>query len=484
MNKMYFKQATFLLGLSFLLVCLPGPARTQTVIPVGKKELKQYVQQLASPEFEGRGTGEEGGRKAALYLREKFQEIGLQPLKNGDFLNEFSVYIARREQCYVQCDEYLYKDFEEMFCGTLRFSQNEETEKEVIFGGDGDTLALKEMQIEGKIVAILATHLRTTYRLTEFLSEKGAYAVFYAHPDDDRQFESMCRTLQENLLKKSYSFDQEEKAIKLDKKGISFVPAPDKIIGEFYFRGRELAKMFGKSLRELRKMKSLREIPSGQVRLLCRRKRELVKIANVTGIVKGKAGSTRTLVVTAHYDHLGKQKGVLYPGADDNASGVAAMLGVAASMVAGRYPLECDLVFAAVTGEECGFWGSRYFLDSTAAGLDIIADINIDMMGRIDDELSAAGKQLHLYGDVAHPLFSGILSDLGRQCPLLLHLEQPTGFSSDHEVFRARGIPALFLYSGSHEDLHQPTDVWQRLDYKRLELRTRFAAALIQRLSK
>lgn len=456
------------------------PAKAQKI---GKKELKRYVQELSSSEFEGRGTGEAGGEKAALYLEEKFRELNLQPLKGGDFLNPFSLFITYRERCTVKCGEKIYGDFEEMFCSSRRFTQNEEVEREMIFGGTGDTALLKEMDLQDKVIAFFVPRLRSTFSLTRFLAKRGAYAVFYANPDNELQFESMRQTLKNHLLAKRYSLDPEEKRLVIGTSDIYYAPVPEKETGEFYFRSGELAGMFGKSVKSLRKTTDIGTISAVRIKVLCKRIRKPVQVANVTAVVRGEPLTDRTLVVTAHYDHLGKQNGIIYPGADDNASGVAALLGVAADVIAsGRKPV-CNIVFAALVGEEKGLLGSSYFLDSTTVGLDIFGNVNIDMMGRIDGKLKKKHKQLYVFGDVEDVLFAGILKELSGKYALFPQFTQPVGFSSDHETFRVKGIPALFLYSGSHEDLHRPTDTWQRLDYDRLEFRTDFARELVRRLS-
>ena len=189
--------------------------------------------------------------------------------------------------------------------------------------------------------------------------------------------------------------------------------------------------------------------------------------ANVIGRLSGSNRRARILVVTAHYDHVGIRDGVLYPGADDNASGVAVLLAAARHFVANRprHPM----VFAALDAEELGQRGARALIDSTLLARSAVAmNINLDMVSRSDrHEVYAAGTS---YSPWLRPL----LQDVQTRAPvkILFGHDRPPDRggledwteSSDHRVFHAAGIPFVYFGVDDHPDYHKPTDTAGRID--------------------
>lgn len=180
------------------------------------------------------------------------------------------------------------------------------------------------------------------------------------------------------------------------------------------------------------------------------------------GVQSGLAGEL--IVVSAHFDHVGTPGGVLHPGADDNASGTVAVLGVAEALAAGGH-LERSVLLLWVSGEELGLWGSKAWCDDPQlpAGLRAVANINLDMVGR------TAGEDLYLTPTAEHEAFN-------RVAALALELAPDDGFGpllgqdeywqrSDQYSFHEHlGIPAAYLSSGDHSDYHKPSDTLERLD--------------------
>lgn len=453
---------------------------------VSKKELKEYVKILAGPEFEGRGSGEPGLQKAADYIVQKFAELGLQPYKDSLYRSNFPLYCRYRGSCYVRQGKNLYPDFEKMFCGPRLYAEAKETEKSLVFGGEGDTVLLNGIDLQGKVVALLLPNLRGMYEW-DYLIRRGVYAVFLANPDRDVSYEVMRRTLKDRTLEKHYSLSSERRMMKITKKSLEMVDASTlPQLGEYYFKASDVAALFGTKLSVLKKavkQKTIGDIPETRISVKCEEIHRADTVANVIGWIPA-SGDIRddAIVVTAHYDHLGKMNGTVYPGADDNASGVAAMLGVIQNLLAsGRKP-HCNIIFIATAAEEKGLLGAYYFCDSLAAGWKIKANINLDMLGRTDDVLAREGKLMYVLGDSGNPLFLPLLSELNLKYPLQF-IEEVEGYSSDYEVFQKRGIPALFFFNGVHEDLHTPGDVWTKINSGLLETRARVISELLLRLA-
>lgn len=190
--------------------------------------------------------------------------------------------------------------------------------------------------------------------------------------------------------------------------------------------------------------------------------------ANVVGRIAGSAPGASTILITAHYDHLGVRNDVVYPGADDNASGVAALLAAARHFAMSR-PRH-SMVFAALDAEELGQHGARALLGSGRVPRASTAlNVNLDMVSRSDaNEIYAAGPyyspwQTPILQDVQTRASVKILFGHDRPPRLGGGLEDWT-HSSDHGVFHDAGVPFVYFGVEDHRDYHQPTDTADRID--------------------
>lgn len=208
------------------------------------------------------------------------------------------------------------------------------------------------------------------------------------------------------------------------------------------------------------------------IRALWRRNRPFLKeftgARNVVGYVAGSDKAEDYIVVSAHFDHLGVIGGEIYHGADDNASGTAAMLAIAAYVKA--HPLHHSIVFAAFDAEELGLRGSRAFAASMPMSRDRVRlNVNIDMIGRAD-----AGR-LFVAGVTPHPELRAIVVRAAQDVTVPIHLghDRPmylTGLTddwtsaSDHGSFDEIGVPWLYFGVEDHADVHRPTDIADKID--------------------
>ena len=201
-----------------------------------------------------------------------------------------------------------------------------------------------------------------------------------------------------------------------------------------------------------------------RVRLAVDLVRRSLFAANVVGILRAGAPERRpgAVVLGAHYDHLGLGgPGSLAPlarephnGADDNASGVAALLEAARRLAGRRAELRRDVVFVAFAGEEAGLFGSTALVRQPPAALQLdqaIAMINFDMVGRLREKLSV------LAGETALE-WPGLVRPACRRASLECTLSGEGYGPSDHTPFYAAGLPVLHLFTGFHPDYHRPSD--------------------------
>ena len=203
--------------------------------------------------------------------------------------------------------------------------------------------------------------------------------------------------------------------------------------------------------------------------------RQGLRTKNVVGVLEGAGpASEETIVVGAHYDHLGTgglTSGSLAPfsrnihnGADDNASGTAMVLELARRLGRRADPLPRRVVFMAFSGEERGLLGSRHYVEHPLIPLDkTVMMINFDMVGRLSDE-----SELTMVGVGSSPGLEGVVEVLGTAAGFKLKKVKGVsdGFGgSDHESFYDKKIPVLFPFTGLHKDYHKPSDDTERINF-------------------
>ena len=191
----------------------------------------------------------------------------------------------------------------------------------------------------------------------------------------------------------------------------------------------------------------------------------------------------QSIILSAHFDHLGVKQGVLYPGADDNASGVAMMLEVARALVQGPEKPKRSILFVGFDLEEIGLYGSRYFAEHPPVPLDRVAlFLTADMISR-----SLGGvcdSYVFVMGTEHAPGLRPLIEDSARGRPVkvgqvgtdLMLIDR-----SDYGPFRARKVPYLFFTTGENPLYHTPRDTAETLDYGKLDAITRVILGVVQR---
>ena len=203
---------------------------------------------------------------------------------------------------------------------------------------------------------------------------------------------------------------------------------------------------------------------------------------NVVGYLDN--GASYTVVIGAHYDHLGhgimgsRHTGgpTIHNGADDNASGVAGLFRLAEALAAGR-ATQNNYLFLAFSGEEMGLFGSKYFVKNPTINLKKVNYmLNLDMVGRLNEE-----KVLSVNGAGTSPDWDTLLANLSVGGISTVISESGIG-PSDHTSFYLEDIPVLHFFTGQHEDYHKPEDDSELVNYKGLLLTTDYILALIEEL--
>ncbi len=203
---------------------------------------------------------------------------------------------------------------------------------------------------------------------------------------------------------------------------------------------------------------------------------------NVVGFIDN--GGEYTVVIGAHFDHLGYgaegslfrgDEPEIHNGADDNASGTAAVIQLARILKAKKS--DYNFLFLAFSGEENGLWGSNYFSKNSTVSLDSVNYmINMDMVGRMNEE-----KTLAINGVGTSPLWTEKLDKINSDSLKLVTSESGVG-PSDHTSFYLQDLPVLHFFTGQHEDYHKPSDDADKINYDGMVLVIRYIERLVDEM--
>ena len=425
---------------ALLLTTSLGPAQT-ALVPPGAEELAAHAAALTAPEMEGRGSGTPGGALAARYLEERLAAAGLRP--GGDAGGWRQSFVLRPGTRLASGNALLRTGGAPLALEVSRDwtphggSPSSDVEAELVFvgappGATGDGMG---EAVRGKIVMVLEGGGVT--RLERLIAARRAGAAALLLVGD-------------NLLA------LERTAVSVGLPSATLTPTAADL----------LLAPAGMTMASLARTPAAPGSPAPVIatgitaRLAIRLEPADRRADNVIGILPGTdpALAGESVVIGAHYDHLGRIGGAIYHGADDNASGTAVVLGLAkAFAAAGGAPR--TLVFVLFSGEEMGLIGSGHYVRHPVLPLErAAAMVNFDMVGRMrDGRVTVAGVES---GDALRALVTAAAAGE----PLAVAYSQSPFAPSDQARFYAAGVPVLFFTTGRHPDYHRPTDTADRLD--------------------
>ncbi|HAI16761.1 MAG: peptidase M28 [Xanthomarina sp.] len=217
---------------------------------------------------------------------------------------------------------------------------------------------------------------------------------------------------------------------------------------------------------------------------------------NVVAYIEGIEKPEEVLVISAHYDHLGIEDDQIYYGADDDGSGTVALMEMAqAFKMAAKdgFGPKRSILFLHLTAEEIGLQGSRFYTENPIFQLsNTIANLNIDMIGRVDAPHENNSNYLYLIGTDRLSKELHLLSEKVNETFFNLDIDYRFNdeddknryyYRSDHYNFALHNIPVIFYFNGEHEDYHQPTDTPDKINYPLLEKRTQLIFATAWQLA-
>lgn len=446
------------------------------------EEIYQHIKYLASDKLEGRFPGTVGDSLAQAYIVREFKEYGLIPMGDDGYIQNFDMItklqLGENNKLQISIDDKtgIY-EVEEYFT-PFGFSENGTAEGDLVFVGYGINAPKlnyndyvdkdgNEIDLNGKI--LIALRYSPGYNdpadipFQQYESERlktvtprdenAAGIIFVTGPESDNKDE---------LVELKYDKIAQNS-------GIPIIHAKREIIERIF-------KSNGLDLGAIQKEIDETQSPNSFVLGNCSAKFETsveptnITTGNILGLLEGNDPELKDeiIVIGAHYDHLGYgQYGSLYfgedkqihNGADDNASGTVGVLELAQKLSANKESLKRSVLFMCFGGEEAGLLGSSYFINSDLfTNLNIIAMINMDMIGRLADD------KLIIYGTGTSPYWDPKINGLNENYNFDITFNKGGFGASDHSNFYVKDIPVLHFFTGLHSDYHRPIDDYDKIN--------------------
>jgi aminopeptidase YwaD len=388
------------------------------------ENLKVTINFLADDKLEGRRTGSTGEKLAYQFIEKEFKKVGLQTFTAAkNYVQTFDVNEGREP------DNQNY-----LVIGDIRYALEKE-DFPFSFSGPAKDIDLKTIKNSIAIID-LAAILKENDNNPHFDLKDKVYTLAKNAQTQKMQVVVFKNT---STIKDDLSFDAKDKSEKLQ---IPVIYLTNKIAEQL--DEPNYSATLGVMINEKKR--------TGH---------------NVIGYINNNAANT--IILGAHYDHLGYGEDhnslytgaapMIHNGADDNASGTAALIEMSKWLKKSAYK-KYNYLFVSFSGEELGLFGSKYFTDNSGLDLKTVNYmINMDMVGRLND--STHGLTIGGYG--TSPTWGQIIKK--ENTFFKLNLDSSGSGPSDHTSFYKKDIPVLFFFTGSHKDYHKPSDDADKINY-------------------
>lgn len=454
--------------------------------------LSAYLHILAADSLEGRETGKEGQKKAAAFIADRFEEFGLEQLADSGYFQRYVLIETAIDSAVISGNSQNYRFLEDFYFFAPMVASGEQSIGRLWFGGYGidDSLysdyAGMDEHPEGVVIwegepedrdgnhLMTGTGYNTAWsrdfsKKLSAAKKRGVKNLFIVSED----FESMVKRMAFYLTMPRVRLFSKE-----DEPGLSI----------FYISEETASSLLGKEYKPERLKQRILKKKKGQsfavqqdMSIRIEKVQQKITAENVVGLVPGQDQQDEYIVITAHYDHLGKRGEEIYNGADDDGSGTSALIEMARVMAEahrdGHGP-DRSILFLAVSGEEKGLLGSKYYTMNPLVPMDqTVANLNVDMIGRNDDAHEPNSEYVYVIGsDRLSTALHEISETTNRDCcdlELDYTFNDPNDpnrfyYRSDHYNFVENGVPAIFYFSGVHEDYHQPTDTVEKIQFEKM----------------
>lgn len=446
------------------------------------ESLKKHLSVIAGAEMEGRNTPSPGLEKAAAYIEAQFAKAGMKPGNNGSYRQTYVLAKDSAVDAVLSINGRPFTLYEDFVPSFMMSEDAEASFSEYVLAGYGIVDANRNdyagIDVKDKLVVIfdgmpqgfqpaksgrqssttISNKLKAAY-------QKGAKAIV---------------VVVESLPKRN------------DVRAAAYRPVPrqqeagSKTPLIFLMHEKVVEAVSGENIAAVKSALDNGIAPLGvsasAISLKYKSNKSYAHTSNILGLVEGSDKKDEYVIITAHYDHVGKDaKGNIFYGADDDGSGTVSVLAMAEAFAkakkSGKGPRR-SILFMTVSGEEKGLWGSEYYAENPVFPLEkTSANLNIDMIGRVGaDYLKDKDAENYIYTIGDDKLSSDLapVTDMVNSKYTKLKLDRkyndPTDvnrfyYRSDHYNFARKGVPAIFYFNGVHSDYHQITDTVDKINF-------------------
>ncbi|MBN2637281.1 MAG: M20/M25/M40 family metallo-hydrolase [Prolixibacteraceae bacterium] len=460
-------------------------------------ELKKHLNIIASDSLMGRQIGAEnnGLNMAADYIKTTAENIGLSSV-NDSYYQQFSLHSSKPDPGYTFLQAFN-KNNKLLFTTDSVISLSGDNEinieyAEIVFAGYGiDPKMFRNSgnsDISGKIVMLMVGDEKSNKKRKTIWDEQsendkinvaienGALGVILVNSTFDKKNDIFLHVKQ-RMARSRFSLEKPEENSNGNNSILIPASVADAILGG---EGKLQAR-----LKKMNKRGKINFHTNIKASIQCKRLNKEIETKNIIGIVEGSDPVLKNecVVLMAHYDHLGiDSKGDVYNGADDNGSGVVALLEVAEAMVKTPRKPKRSVLFLWVSSEEIGLFGSQYYAINPVFPLKkTVTCINIDMAGRVYEPRDSIWKDspkkvkdfdgLYTLTNNIWPGLKKINTEKCMELRLAPDYSLPSNFlrSSDHFHFHDNGVPILNMATGYHYDYHKVSDEVSRINFDKMK---------------
>lgn len=467
---------------------------TETAKEVNKDLLQKNLSILASDEFEGRETGEPGQKKAAEYIINQLKQYGYTDRFSNDFKQIVPLNKKSHTGVTLQIADSTFSLFTDFYYNR-NYLDTTILSKEIVVAGYGiqseNYNDLEGLDLKNKVVLIFAgepinkkgisavtqtskksNFSRMSYLKKYALEELGAALVLYVIDDFQAKANETKAYMGESFLESPYG----EQTL-----GTPFLYVSTTVANTILAAQNTTVEKYLNKINK--KLKPNSFIINQALHFNSNRPIEKVLSENITAFLPATERTNKTIVISAHYDHIGIKNGEINNGADDDGSGTVSVLEIARVLKTQQQKglhLNTNILFLFFTGEEKGLLGSLHFANNPVVAFsDMLVALNIDMVGRTDfKHADSTSNYIYIIGGELHSKQLGEINHQVNNAFTKFKIEDTFNsindpnryfFRSDHLHFVKNNVPTNFYFSGVHEDYHQPGDDVEKIEFDKLK---------------
>ncbi|HEU4718700.1 MAG TPA: M28 family peptidase [Bacteroidia bacterium] len=496
------KKISLFFPIAFLLLAFTGgkdPVREKYAALITAEDMKTHLSVIASDEYEGRETAMPGQKKAAEYIAKQFASFGIPPYANGSYFQDVPLIEYRPSSGSVTTPKNKYEFGKDFFFPPSDASRHEKCDTLVFLGYGIDDPAYNDYantDVSGKAVLIMdgepkdrnGNNLISGSKAPSEWYVKRAKKVSEAQKHNagallivvDEYDKALAKIMSHDHMSMLVPDEENDVSVIYDEMPVLLITRSmaDNLLKEGKQTPLEklVEKISGKK-------KPVHTFSKMKMDIVAQSTGRSVHSENVLGYLEGSDLKGQLVVITAHYDHLGKDS-VVYNGADDDGSGTVSIIELAKAFAQAKkegHGPRRSILFMTMTGEEKGLLGSSWYTSHPVFPLDsTVCDLNIDMIGRIDTTHAADTNYVYVIGsgmisaelktinETENNTYTGLSLDYRYD-----KKDDPNRFyyRSDHYNFAKNGIPVAFFFNGVHPDYHRETDEVQKIHFPLMEKR-------------